>query len=317
MSIEIDSSIPVISVLSFFIFSVSFLFNIGFLSQIIGSSFLEEFDDKKKLVKNTRKKLFDFKTDVLKKMITLIPYFISIVFCYSLSPLLLKIIKNNFPDYLPKEFGIDYFLFLLLFVIFSIGEALLGIDEKNLSRQGYRIYYNRPIFRVLVILVLFNGALQLDNMISLEKKQFIMTFLRFNDIETFQLVYIFSVITSLNNLFIVKWISRYIVLIDYEIYILNLKEKNEYYSFYGMANLVLTLLLFIITVYLAIRYSIWQNINFFTVILALLMMMQISVLAGQRYCFVSMTRRNYVKNNKLYYKDLNDRKRLIDNLDNF
>lgn len=313
MAIKLDSSISVISIIAFGIFSVSFLFNVGVLTQISSSTFLEKFDDKKKLVKDAREKLFDFKTDALKKLICLFPYFVSIVFCYSVSPFLIEFIKKYFPNYLPTEYGVGIFIFLLLFEIFSIGEALWGINEKYIERKGFRIYYNRPFYMVLFIFALFIGSYKLESIISIEEKHSIMTFLHVNNIETFQLMYIFSVVVLLNNLFIAKWISRYIVLIDHEIYINHLEEKNGYYSFYGMANLLLSLLLMFFSVYLSVKYAIWKEISLFTVAWALLMMLQISVLAGQRDCFVSITRRKYIKNNKLYYQDLNGKKRLVDN----
>jgi hypothetical protein len=42
------------------------------------------------------------------------------------------------------------------------------------------------------------------------------------------------------------------------------------------------------------------------------MMMQVSVLAGQRDYFVSITRRKYIKNNKVYFQDINGKKKLLD-----
>ncbi|MBB6625245.1 hypothetical protein H7E67_17660 [Clostridium gasigenes] len=312
MAIKLNSSIPIISIIAFGIFSVSFFFNVGVLTQINASAFLEEFDDKKKLIKDAREKLFDFKTDALKKMICLFPYFVSIVFCYSVSPLVIEFIKKHFSNYLPTEYRIDIFIFFLLFEIFSIGEAFWGVNEKNIERKEERIHYNRPLYLVLFISALFIGAYKLESAIGMEEKQSIMTFLHIYNIETFQLMYIFSMVVFLNNLHVAKWISRYVVLIDSEIYISHLKEKNYGYSFYGMANLLLSLLVMFISIFLAVKYSIWKEINVFAVVWALLMMMQISVLAGQRDYFVSITRRKCIKKNMVYYQDVNGKEILID-----
>lgn len=314
MAIKWDSSIPIISIIAFFIFSVSFLFNVGVLTQVSASKFLEKYDDKEKIVKDARGKLFDFKTDALKKLICLLPYFVSIVFCYSISPLLIEFIKKHFPNCLPTEYNIVLFIFLILFEIFVIGEALWGINEKNITRKGYRIYYNRPFIRILFIIALLIGSYTLDSMFSIKEKQSIMTFLYVYNIEAFRQLYIFSFVVLLNNLFVAKWISRYIVLIDNEIYISQLQKKNIYYSFYGMANLILTLLLVSISTVLAVKYSMWKDINLFTVAWCLLMMLGISVLAGQRDYFVSMTRRKCIENNKLYYQDVNGKKRFVGNI---
>jgi hypothetical protein len=312
MTIEWDSSISVISMLAVGIFSISFFFNVGVLTQIYGSAFLEKFDDKKKLIKDAKEKLFDFKTDVLKKMICLFPYFMSIVFCFSISPFLIEFLKKHFPNYLPSEYRVGLFMFILLYEIFLIGEAVCGINEKYIKRHENRIYYKRPLYRVLFIIGLFLGASKLDSVIGIQEKQSIMTFLHVNDIETFRLMYIFSVAVLLNNLFVAKWISRYVVLIDAEIYIVHLKEKNNYYSFYGMVNLLLSLLMMFMSIFLAVKYSTWKEINFLAVGWGLLMMMEISVLAGQRDYFVSLTRRKCIQNNKVYYQDVNGKKRLMD-----
>ncbi|WP_077613128.1 hypothetical protein [Clostridium sp. Marseille-P2415] len=312
MAIEWNSSISVISLIAFIIFSASFFFNIGVLTQIYASAFLEEFDDKKKLIKDARNKLFDFKTDVLKKLICLFPYFVSIIFSYSVSPLVIEFIKKYFPNILPTEYQLGIFIFLLLFEIFLIGEAVWGINEKYIERYKHRIYYNRPLCTIVFLYILLIGAPKLDVLIGMKEMQSIMTFLHINNIETFRLMYIFSIVVMLNNLFITKLISRYIVLIDSEMYIGHLKEKNYYYSFYGMANLLLSILMMFISIFLAVKYSIWIKINYFAIVWALLMMMHISVLAGQRDYFVSITRRKCIKNKKVYYQDVNGKKRLVD-----
>lgn len=312
MEIEWDLSISVISLIAFVIFSGSFLFNVGVLTQISASAFLEEFDDKEKLIKDARKKLFDFKTDVLRKMICLIPYFLSIIFSYSISPFVKKFMEKHFSDLLPTEYKVGYLIILLLIIVFYIGEAVWGINEKYIKRSNHRIYYNRPWYSILFLYALLIGVPKLDALIGVNKIQSIMTFLHINNIETFRLMYIFTLVVFLNNLFVTKWVSRYIVLIDYEIHINLLKEKNKYFSFYGMANLILSILMMFISILLAVKYSIWEDFNYFAIVWVLFMMMQISVLAGQRDYAVSITRRKYFKNNKVYFQDVNGKKRLLD-----
>lgn len=314
MSIELSSGISVFSMITFSIFCFSFFFNVGVLIEINGSAFLEKFDDKKKLIKNAKEELFDFKTDALKKLICLFPYFISIVFCYSLSPFLIKFIKKHFQNYLPTKYQVGFFVFLLLYYVFLIGEAFWGQNEKYIERKGNRIYYNRPLFRIIIIMALFYGSCKLDSAISIKEKKSIMTFMHIYNIETFQLMFTFSVVELLNDLFVAKCISRYVVLVDNNIYISHLIEKNDYYSFYGMANLLLSLLMILTSIFLTVKYAIWNETDFFALAWPLLLMLPLSVLAGQRDYFVTMTRRKYIENNKLYYKDVNGNNRFLENL---
>jgi|GEM_PF-5052876 len=312
MAIQWDLSISIISIIVFGICSVSFLFNVGVLMQIKASAFLEKFDDKEKIIKDAQKKLFDLKADALRKLICLFPYFISIVFCYSVSPFITGFCKKQFPNCLPKEYTIDLFIFLLLYVIFLIGEAFWGINEKHIIRKGSRIYYNRPWILMMMIIILFIGTNILESAISKEIIQSIMSFFHIHNIEEFHLTYVFAIVALLNNLFIIKFISRLIVLIDCDTYIKYLKEENRYYSFYGIANLILSLFTILISVFFIVKYSIWKELNFLVGAVAFLMVLGISVLAGQRDYFVSMTRRKCIKNNKVYYRDVNDKKRLVD-----
>lgn len=311
MQIKYDLTISIIGIIAFFVFCACFLFNIGFMSQIIGSKFLEEFDDKKKLIEDVKKNLFDYKKDILKKIIFLFPYFISVVLCYTVSPFLIEVSKKSFPNFLPREYQMGILIWILLLQIFYIGEAFWGINEKHIVRNGSRIYYKRPLYFILFIIALYIGALSLDSVISMEEKQYIMTFLNIENIENFQLIFMFTIVTFINNIFVAKLISRFVALLDQEIYINFLKEKNNYYSFYGMASMMLSMVMIIISVILAVKYSIFKYINLFTIVWALLLALPLSILAGQRVCFVEITKRYCIYRKKVHYQDVYGKKRIV------
>ncbi|WP_415065115.1 hypothetical protein [Lacrimispora sp.] len=171
---------------------------------------------------------------------------------------------------------------------------------------------NGAFFTTLFQYALLFGALLLDQSLDAKEKQSIMAFLHIYNIESFQLMYIFVEITFLSALFIIRPISKYIVLKDNKIFIKHLKGINYYYSFYGMANLILSLLMIFASIFLGVQYSTWKDINIFTVMCVIFMMMSLSVLAGQRDYYVSITRRKHIIAEKIYYRDVDGKDRLID-----
>lgn len=312
MSIEIDSSISILTIIAGAFFCISLFYNIGYLIQIQGSNFLEEYDDKAKIIKKYKEKLFDFKTDIVKKFFSLLPYMMSILFCYAITPFLIEISEEYCPKVIPDEYNVSLFVFTFGYLVFLVGEAFWGINERYLERKDNRIFYNRPIWRVLIIFGIFWCSGIIDNSLSIDKKSSIMQFFQVNNIEEYRFIFIFIFVVLVNNIFLAKIISRYIVMIDNEIYVENLKIKEDkYYSFYGMANLVLSLVLLFGSIILLIKYYAWKNISLLSILVMVFMMVEISVLAGQRECFVYMTRKKIRKKDKLYYVDINGKNRLL------
>lgn len=307
---KLDTSISIISIITFCIFGASFFFNVGVMSQIMGSKFLEEYDDKKKVIEKHKKELFDCKKDVLKKLFCLVPYALAMITCYCVSPAIYNLLIKQKSDILPSRYGIGMFIGILVYYIFFVGEAYWGINEKHIVRKGNRIYYSRPIGFIVFLSVIFSGCLNLDTLIPTNIEETIMNVMHIQSLEEYHVVYIYMLLAFINSLFLMKWITRYIVLIDREIY-LQEASNNNFFSFYGLANLILSLLFGISSIHLIFKYSIWKKMNLLSIIVFALLMIPMSILAGQRDFFVTLTRKHCTVGEKLYYKDINGKRKKI------
>lgn len=312
MVLELDGSISVISIVASVVFGVAFFFNVGYFTQIVSSKFLEEFDDKKKLLEERRKNLFDIKNNLLRNMLCVAPYVFSIVFCYCFSPFVIEQCKRMNLKLVPNEYGIGMLIYLLLYTIFSICEVCFGFSEKFITREGGRIFYHRPFFRVLLIVGMFYISFQIDEMITLESKEIIMNRLHIDSMEEYQIAYMFLLLGMMNVLFVTRWISRYIVILDDDIYVNQLKQKDTFYSFFGVAYVVWSIITLTASIYLLVRYPALFEINYWLIIVFILLTFAICILAGQRQCFIETTRRKCLYRKKIYYKDIHDKRKLLE-----
>ena len=312
MVFEVDGSISVISIIASVVFGASFFFNVGYLTQIVASKFLDEYDNKAKLIEEKRKKLFDVKDNFLKNILCLVPYILSIVLSYCISPFSIKLCKQMNLKIVPNEYGVGILVFFLLYTIFLIGETCFGFTEKFITRKEERIFYYRPFSRILLILGIAYLSFRLDEMITPEGKNIVMSILRIKSIEEYQITYMFLVLGMLNVLFVAKWISRYIVLLDDYVYVNQLKQKELFYSFVGFSYLVWSLVSLSISIYLLVKYPALSEINICLLLVFILLILIISVLAGQRQCFVDITRKKCLYRKKIYYEDLQGKKKLLE-----
>lgn len=312
MVLEFDGSISVISIIASVVFGASFFFNVGYLTQIVGSKFLDEYDNKMKLLEEKRKNLFDVKNNLLQNMLCLVPYILCIVFSYCFSPLVIEFSKQMKLKIVPVEYSVGILVFFLLYTIFLICEACFGFSEKFITRKGGRIFYHRPLFRVFLIMGLCYLSFGLDKSIAPERKMIVMNILHIESIEEYQIAHMFLLLGMINVLFVAKWISRYIVLIDDDIYVKHLKQKDVFYSFVGVAYLVWSLVLLIASIYLLVRYPVLLEMNYWLVFVVILLILLISMLAGQRQCFVDTTRKQCLFRKKIYYEDIQGKKKLLE-----
>lgn len=314
MIMNLDTSFSVISIFGFCFFIPIFFFKIGRLMQVKGSKFIEEFDDKKKRIREEQEKIFKFKDETVRIFFCLFPYVLSILVCFCVSvPAYTFIVRytdwnviSNYSLFLP--------LWVFLYCSFLVIEGFFGFDENLVERVGQRIKYHRPQVRVFIIVFMSIPCLYIDSMINIEQKKQLFLFLGIKDSLQYQYFYIFILLGLLNDIFVFKIISRWIVQLDSELYLDRLKDNNDTYSFYGMFYGVLSLIMIAVCAILALKYSLWNELSVFHFIIGSIFLVMISILAGQRDYYVEMTRRYIYKKKKYYYININNEHKYLKNM---
>lgn len=303
--------ISMLSILASVIIGMFFFFNIGKYTFIRDSKFLEEYDDKDILIREAKEKIKNIRQYDYTEIATIVPFISSLVFCYCVAPFVYEKIYKRCPNLYAESDRAQLYLFVFFYLIYLLIEACFGISEKNFERrQGY-VRYRRPLYGKIFIVGMIFSVGVINHAITMELRTEILSWLHIDGEKGLHISYTFLLLSYLNLLFFAKSISKGIVIIDVDVYIQQVKSRNTYFSFCGMAGSLITLVLLISCLYFSIQYEVWKGISRLDIFIFIGFLVPLCVMAGQRYCYVLITRRYCEYRKKICYLDSHGKRRQI------
>jgi len=283
---------------------IGVFYRLGIWSFIVASKFIEENDNKKKLIDEAWDKVLAFKAGTFEAIINTLPFICIYITLYLA---LRKLDDNGLLPILVSDRSLFIYLYMpILFVLFQISFLLFCFNKnrQEFSDNG-SINYNFPIGYYVVIALITFGIVFLESNLSIINKNTLLDILQISDAKSNNLsvVYGFSVI--LLHFLIIKPLSKYIVFIEEWRYLRRLIDgyKNDTFSFAGICGFIVAIACIMFSSYFLLD-NITSKIIIFpigNIILIVCITLVGAVLSGQRTRFLKIRKSYELYRKKLYY----------------
>jgi hypothetical protein len=290
-----------------FILLMCLYYNFGICSSVIVSQFLNDYDNKKDILKEVRSQLFSpDKGQFFVALINSLPFMSWCVLLY-FGLLYWRIKLSWFPSFFTTG-GITLLIVLPFYqlilypsyILYGFSQDSVEISQNGSIRYKFPFWFIFCIFCSLVLFMFVESNIPKDNL------RRIWSFFGIHNLQDYNFISIYCIAGLLSYFVVFKPVSRFLVRQDYLLNLERLKDQKVEYTqtITGIVAVLSTSIFIASTLYFALTLD-FSKISFplgDTIITVCLCFMG-AALSGQRKWYLSLNKNYVFKSGHYYYKN--------------